>query len=302
MFSEIVVSKYNIYRIYYLIGIQFATLFYLYILFSILLLNEKIYKHRCISIIIISIFYLIITICNYINLKKEDKITEFKIGSFSLFLITIFIIQGMNALLFVLIKVHFNNYSTDPYLFMFYLGLTGLLIFIPFEIIYYFCFDDDSEILGIGIISQIRLYLKEYLKNFIYFFLDFFLNTICFYSEILIIYHFTPCHLTISFIIFSVIIRCTDWKSNNNNEEILYKILLIILNIIITVFSLIYNEIIIIKLCSLEKDTMKYISIRQKNEYDNLDQFYNDDEDEELNSNDGDITPTIECENVINSE
>ena len=114
MFSEIVVSKYNIYRIYYLIGIQFATLFYLYILFSILLLNEKIYKHRCISIIIISIFYLIITICNYINLKKEDKITEFKIGSFSLFLITIFIIQGMNALLFVLIKVNFNNYSTDP--------------------------------------------------------------------------------------------------------------------------------------------------------------------------------------------
>ena len=41
---------------------------------------------------------------------------------------------------------------------------------------------------------------------------------------------------------------------------------------------------------------------RQKIEYDNIDQFYNDDEDEELNSNDGDITPTIECENVINSE
>ena len=197
--------------------------------------------------------------------------------------------------------MHFNNYSTDPYLLMFYLGLICLLILIPFEIIYYFCFGDNSETLGKGLISQ--TISEEYLKNLTYFSLDFFISTINFCSEILIIYHFTPCHLTISIAIYSMIKRITDWKILiYNYEEIQYKIIFIILSFIIIVFSLVYNEIIIIKLCSLEKDTIKYISIRQKNEYDNLDKFYNDDKDDELSSDNSDIAPTIECENVINSK
>ena len=66
--------------------------------------------------------------------------------------------------------------------------------------------------------------------------------------------------------------------------EVICKIIFIIISIIMFIFSLIYNEIIIIKLCSMEKYTAKYISIREKNEYENLNQPYGDNEDDELNN------------------
>ena len=62
---------------------------------------------------------------------------------------------------------------------------------------------------------------------------------------------------------------------------------------------MIYNEIIIIKLCAMEKYTAKYISIREKREYENLDQIYNDDdESDEFNTRES-INSFIECENVL---
>ena len=66
-------------------------------------------------------------------------------------------------------------------------------------------------------------------------------------------------------------------------------------------FSLIYNEIIIIKLFSLEKYTAKYISIREKNEYENLDQVYNDDKEDEFNNRES-INSQFECEMSFNEK
>ena len=243
-----------------------VSIFYFYLLFSKLLLNEKIYKHHVISIIIISICLGILLICYkpYFNIYIAD---------FIIALILTFLIQGLKALFSVLVKNHFNYYLTDPDLFMFYLGLFGILTLTPFEIIYFFCSDENSEK---GTISQIISNSGGFFKNFLYFILQILSSVFLFGSVIFTIYHFTPCHLTTPIMILAMIYIIVGWE----NEEIGYKIFFIFLNVIMIIFSLIYNEVIIIKLCSLEKYTSKYISIRQKTEYDSLDKNFNDDEDE----------------------
>ena len=268
------------------IRIDLIILLYYYIIFSKLFLHEKIYKHRVISIILISLCYFILLIYYLILLIKGDKNSQFNFKSYLIHVIIGSSIQCINTLFDVLAKMFFNINLTEPYLFMFYLGLFGLSILIPFEIIYHFFFKSNIKFLGEGIISQIIIYSGEPVK-LIYSFLLIFLGIFTYGSEMLIIYHFTPCHFMISFIIVIVIKNILTW--GNDTEQyggIKYKIIFIIMNIIIAISSLIYNEVIIIKLWSLEKNTAKYISMREKIEYDNLDQFYNEGEDEEVNNND----------------
>ena len=164
--------------------------FYFCILFSKLILREKIYKHRVISIIIISICYLIIIIISgffVFNIK-------FSLGLLLLLIFT-FSKLSIGALFFVLSKKHFNTYSTDPYLFIFYLGLFSFVSYIPFEIIYYFFLGGNNEIIGEGVISQIISNPKEFLKNFFYSLVLTPLYLFTYGSQTLVIYHFTPCIL-----------------------------------------------------------------------------------------------------------
>ena len=277
------------------IEIAKLSIFYFCILFSKLILHEKIYKHRVTSIIITSICSLILIIMG--------GLFTYKIVSFLVLLTIIFSRLGINALFFVLAKKHFNIYLTDLYLFIFYLGLFSFISYIPLEIIYYFFFGGNNEYLGEGIIFQILSNPGEFLKNLLYFFL---LIPLCLFthgSPILILYYFTPCHFIISlmpYLTLTVIIGKID------NYELIYKIIFIIVNIIMFTFTLVYNEIIIIKLCSLQKSTAKYISIREgKNEYVNLYKAYNDNEDEnedeEFNSRVS-INSIIECENVFDQK
>ena len=274
-------------------GIDIISIFYFCIFFSKLILRDKIYKHRIISIIIMSICYLILILIS--------GFFEFKIISFLdllLLLINCFSKSGSVALFYVLCKKHFNTYLTDPYLFIFYFGLFSLLNLIPLEIIYYFLFDGNIESIGEGIISLIISNSKEFLKNLLYFPLLIPLYLFTYGSQILIIYHFTPSHYIISLLI--LFLTAIFIISNDGNFILIREIVLIICSIIMFIFSLVYNEIIIIKLCSMEKYTAKYISIREKNEYENMDQAYSyDEDDDELNNSIDNITSTVECKNVL---
>ena len=255
-----------------------VVMFCFFMIFSKLILHEKIYKHRVISIIVICICYTIIIIREFY---------EIEIKSFLILLINNVLASGIDALFCVLVKKHFNTYLMDPYLFMFYLGLFSLLILTPFEIIYYLFFGGNSEILGEGVISQIKSNSEDFLKNFRSSLLLILLFSFTYGSQILTIYHFTPCHFIISSIIFLIVFPIIGDEADFVGIN---KIVFIIAFIIILIFSLVYNEIIIIKLCSLEKYTAKYISIREKNEYENSDQICNDDE------------SLIECEELDNKK
>ena len=242
--------------------------YYYFIFFSNLLLDEKMYKHRIISIIII-------TICNLILLIKE-KSFDFEILSFLIIIMRSFCIYGLLALFYVLVKIHFNNYFTNPYKLMFYLGLFGLLILTPFEIIYYLFFGGNSEILKEGFIYQIIFFSKENFINFFLFFLPIISSLIIDISLILTIYYFTPCHLIFCSIISDIINRFIDWEKNVKSfGGVGYIVIFIVLNIIMSICYMIYSEIIIIKLWGLEKYTSKFISKREKIEFDDLDPINN---------------------------
>ena len=268
--------------------IYIISIFYFCVLFSKLILREKIYKHRIISIIIMSICYLILIIINGFTAESFLDLLISLIYSFST--------SAIDALFYVLCKKHFNTYSTDPYLFIFYLGLFSLLNLIPFEIIYYFLLGGNIKSIGEGIISIIISNSKEFYKNLLYSFILIPLYLFTYGSKILVLYHFTPCHLIIPLLMLTLTLLVIIFMVGN--FILVCKIIYIIISIIMFTFSLVYNEVIIIKLCSMEKYTAKYISIREKNEYENLDQAFNDDEDNESNSCES-KSSCIECEKVL---
>ena len=133
--------------------IDLAKLFFLFLFFgkvsSKMKYNIKkfeLYKHHTVSIIIISICFLILFIC-YLIISIQNKISnESNILPFPINLIFIFSIQVMFVVFYVFLNERrFYYYFHNPFLFMFLLGLIGFLFLIPIEIIYFFCFGDDSK-------------------------------------------------------------------------------------------------------------------------------------------------------------
>ena len=90
---------------------------------------------------------------------------------------------------------------------------------------------------------------------------------------ILTLYYFTPCHFIICKSLSEFFSECIGWIRNKNNEWY-YIMISIFLYVVIIFFSFIYNEVIIINLCSLEANTFKYISFREKLEFENLQNNY----------------------------
>ncbi len=82
----------------------------------------------------------------------------------------------------------------------------------------------------------------------------------------LTVYFFTPCHFIISESVSQIL--STLINNSLKYHPIYIKIIVYILFAIILVAALIYNEVIIIKTCSLENDTKKYISSRANLEND----------------------------------
>ena len=262
---------------------------YFYIIFSNFLLKEKIYRHRIFSIIMM-------TVCFLIFLIYSGKLI-FKLNIILISLLFQCCNKGINALFSVLLKMYFNTYLIDPYLFIFYLGFYSLLILIPFEIIYYLIDGEEKGLLGKGTINQTKLYLGDgKIKENIF---DFFLLILIFLfkygSQILLVYHFTPSHFIISLMIHALATMIKSFIDNKEEHfDTFTEVFFIVLNVVIFISCFIYNEIIIIKLCKLEKYTAKYISKRQENEYVNMNQIINDedDEDEEFNNDDYSVSFT----------
>ena len=244
------------------LGISSGFLFY--ILFSKILLKSKIYKHQLISLFIISfcsLIFLFIDIYTHVFKKFFDII------SLVVILLYCILVFGFYALYNVLVKKHFEFYSTNPYYLMFFVGLFSLILIIPLEL--FVVFYKKKSFLGLDIIKQIKDLSLEGLSTFILkFIFDIISKFIWLVGLILILYYFTPCHFIISLTFLQFSSKCIIWISDKNNEW--YFILIYIFLYDIVIFSsLIYNEIIIIHLWSMEKNTFKYISLRQKLELEN---------------------------------
>ena len=247
-----------------------SSLFYYIIflvLFSKIILGHKIYSHHLFSLIII-IFCMPLLLIFYL-LNDNDKKNLF----YSLYLVFIICLY---SLFNVLSKKFYNVYMDSPYHFMFVIGLISLFILILYESI-------SISIIGIkkndfnGIIYQIKDNYSKY--NFIYFLIFFgdFLSAFILLAGIqLTIYFFTPCHFIISESLSQII--TTFIESSIKEYNIGFKSTTYVLYLIIVFASFVYNEVIIINICKLSKNTRKKIEKRELIEKDILLNLVNNEE------------------------
>ena len=173
-----------------------------------------------------------------------------------------FISELIYGLYDVLIKRYMNNYYKTPYFIMFYLGIVITILLLIYDSIAYFANPDISWII-IGFRDNIKS-----VGDFFLFLLDLLFVYIWNLGIWIIIYNFTPCHYFIidyfSEFIYFVLKRFQKddpfYKSN-----ITYS-LIIICNIFIFIFCLVFNEVIILNICGLDYNTKKRIAKREKKE------------------------------------
>ena len=152
----------------------------------------------------------------------------------------------------------------SPYHFMFIIGLFSSIPILLYEIFTVIIFGYDREFNGI--FFQFEKNFDKHWFLYILIFLGDILSTFAWLSAIqLTVYFFTPCHFIISESISQIITTIID-DETIKDLSVFEKIIIYILFVIILFLAFIYNEIIIINACNLNKNTKKIISLRQLSE------------------------------------
>ena len=228
-----------------------------YVIFGRLILGMKIYSHQIFSLIIILVSIITIILLVFIGKQNENIFLS---------LLFIFVIVVLFCLYNNLVKRYFNVYMGSPYYLMFIIGAMSTCLILLYEIITVIAFGKDTAFNGIFYQME-----KNFEKTKLYpliFIADVLSAFLWIAGIILTIYFFTPCHFiiceSISQILSSFISQPLGDLSTTK------QVIIYILFVVIFLGSLIYNEIFIINICSLSKNTQKHIIIRQKEETDNI--------------------------------
>ena len=244
------------------------------VIFTRIILGNKIYSHQIFSLIIILISILIpisfhlINIFKKINiLSKNEKYNKTASQATLIKIILIVIVTCLFALFNTLEYKYFDKYLDTPYHLMFIMGLISTILILIYEIITFSIFGIDTSFNGI---------FYQFLKNcekheflYILIFLGDIIVTFLWGSGIqLTIYFFTPCHFLISESISQIL--STIINDTIVDFPIYEKVIIYIFFGVIIFATLIYNEVFIIKVCSLNKNTKKYIILRQLMDSKNL--------------------------------
>ena len=232
----------------------FSVSFFIFfiITFSKIILGHKIYSHQIFSIIIIVISIIIIIIIFVIN-------TDFSNYGFFNFAFVV-ILTGLYSLFNVLEKKYYNLYMDSPYHFMFMLGLFSSIMILLYEIITVIFSGIDTEFNGIFYKFKDNFGENGFL--YVLIFLGDILSAFIWLAGIqLTIYFFTPCHFIISESISQIITTIID--GTIRDFDVAEKVIIYLFFTVILFAAFIYNEIFIINVCNLNKNTKKNILIRQ---------------------------------------
>ena len=263
------------------------------IIFSKIILKSKVYRHHIASTLFFVIGFIPITICGIYLIEEKSKNWPY-----ILFIIPKFIVFAIGD---TLSKIILNDKFLLPHYLMFYKGLCNLcmhiIIILPILLItksLKFTNDEGDNFISDGniftnIILMISTIVTLFLKGF------------CIFN---VIYIFSPQHvcflnITISLVNF-IIFKISDKRLD------IFKIIIYIFSFIIIIFgTLVHNEMIIINVFKLNKQTKVFISKRGKNEIlemnptillmDKINEEEEEDDDKSNNTNSID-------NNVINSE
>ena len=233
----------------------FSLLFVIFfiITFSRVILGLKIYSHQIFSsavILISNIFVIVI-----IFVEKAD-FSNYGFFNFAL----VIIITGFYALFNVLEKKYYNLYMDSPYHFMFMIGLFSSIAILIYEIFTVIIFGYDREFNGI--FFKFEKNFSEYGFLYILMFIGDILSAFIWLAGIqLTVYFFTPTHFIISESVSQIITTIIDKAIND--FPVVETVIVYFFFVVILFAAFVYNEIIIINVCNLNKDTKKNILIRQ---------------------------------------
>ena len=232
---------------------------FFYIFLSIIILGERLYTHQILSSIVIVISIFIITILFLIKDELSNKIF--------INIIMIIVVTCLFALYNVLEKKYYNIYMDSPYHLMFVIGAYALTLIIIYEIITVIFFGFDCKFNGV--FYQFEKNCQKYKGIYFLLFIADVLSAFIWIGGIqLTVYFFTPCHFIISESISQII--STFINNTIKGFPIYEKIIVYLFFIIIIISTFIYNEVIIINVFSLNKNTKRYINLRQLNDTENL--------------------------------
>ena len=230
------------------------------IILSKIILGEKIYSHQIFASMIILISILIVII---LFLIKAIHI-ESNIGV-NIALITF--ISSFYSLFNIMEKRYYNKFVDSPYHLMYVIGLFATILILVYEIFTVIIFGIDSNLNGIFYQFYKNCERFQYLYILI-FISDILTAFIWLWGIQLTVYFFTPCHFIISESISQIIsFFINDTISEYSDGE---QATIIIFFIIIIFATLIYNEVLIINICSLSNNTKKNINLRQLRESESI--------------------------------
>ena len=162
-------------------------------------------------------------------------------------------------------KRYFNKYMDSPYHYMFVVGLISTIIILLYETITVLVASKDEVYNGIFLqieknFSESNLYILVLLGDLVSAF--FWVMGIH-----LTVYYFSPCHFIISEAISQILSTFIN-PDNLVGRPFAIKLIIYVLFFIIFFASLIYNEVIIITVFDLNKNTKKFILERAQFEKD----------------------------------
>ena len=233
------------------IGSFFEIIFFL--IFGKIILQNKLYKHHFISLIIM-LFNLIFLLISYILYFKMET---FRVISYY------FIYNLLFCLSYSFGKKYLNVFYVAPYSLMVNIGIITCFILFIYDLVIYLIFKENNV--------QIHGIILGFKNNFHFSFIFFFILDVLlyFFTNIgiwLTVYYFSPFHFIISESI-SQYIYYTYHYYNGGTYKLVDALIYFFVYIINIFFCFVFNEIIIIKLWKLDYNTKKNIKKMRKTRY-----------------------------------
>lgn len=218
-----------------------------------LILNNRLYKHHFFSLVIMlfGLIFLIFDFTLYFGNDTFAVILYYMLYNF------------LFCLSYTLGKKYLTIFYIPPYNLMVYIGIITSIILLIYDTIAYFIVKEKNiKIHGIILGFKNNFNLK-FIFIFIFDISLYFLTNIGIW---LTVYYFTPFHFIISESISEYLFYSFYYMRNEAKDYFIKRniILYIIIYIINLFFSLIFNEVIILKFWRLNYNTEKYIKEREK--------------------------------------
>ena len=240
-------------------------------IFSFIILGYKFYRHQKLAMIISPILGL--SLFFVIKYSENDNID----GKYILLIIASLILRSARYIIIVFGKLIMDKLFVNQYKLMTYLGFFGILFTIISSIISYFINLNLNDAYSDYLVKEEDGYKR--LKNIFDNWGKFSSNTIIYFIATLFIwwaennliwfaiYEFSPNHYTVYSSITTIFILILYIYEKSNNNIILFFSIFALCSIFIC--GLILNEIIIIRMCKMDKNTNVEINRRQREETEN---------------------------------